>query len=47
MTAMTIKIPKPIPALKIPSITEHPVRDITTVKSSKTLIILFFIISSI
>ena len=43
--ATTIKIPKPIPALNIPSIIEQLENDINTIKSIKILVSLFCMIS--
>lgn len=44
ITAITIKIPTPIPALNIPSITEQLVNEISTIKSINNLVISFFMI---
>ena len=44
ITAMTRKIPTPIPALKIPLITEQPVNDMHTKIKSIILDVLFFMI---
>lgn len=41
----TIKIPTPIPALNIPSITEQLVNEINTIKSIAILVSLFCMIS--
>jgi hypothetical protein len=44
ITAITIKIPTPIPALNIPSITEQLVNEISIIKSINNLVISFCMI---
>ncbi|WP_218043845.1 hypothetical protein, partial [Flavobacterium gawalongense] len=44
ITAITIKIPTPIPALNIPSITEQLVNEISTIKRTNNLVIFFCMI---
>lgn len=44
ITAITIKIPTPTPALNIPSITEQLVNEISIVKSINNLVVCFCMI---